>query len=188
MSKFKNKYRIESARLKDWDYSKPGAYFVTIVAFERENLFGNIENNKMILNGAGKNAHGCWIDIPIHFPHVVLDEFIIMPNLIHGIIFIIDRNFIKPVETQNFASLRNEKHKTTPGNQFGPQSKNLGSIIRGFKIGVTGWYRENGIYKTIWQSRFHDHIIRNEIELQRIRQYIISNPPNWNNDDYNKWE
>jgi len=185
LSKFKNKYRIESARLKGWDYSTPGSYFVTSVTYKRGNLFGKIENNEMILNDAGKIVSQCWINIPKHFSHVKLDEFVIMPNHVHGIIFITHGNLNIPVETQNFASLRLQ-NKNSSGNKFGPQLKNLGSIVRGFKIGVTKWYREQGITDAIWQSRFHDHIIRNETELQNIRRYIINNPLNWNKDDYNK--
>jgi putative transposase len=177
MPKFRNKYRIESTRLKKWDYSMPGAYFVTIVTNNRENLFGEIKNNKIILNAA--------------------DEFAIMPNHVHGIILIIENIFYNNknnsntliVETQNFASLRksNKQSQTNSSiNKFGPQSKNLGSIIRGFKIGVTKWYRERGINQKIWQSRFHDHIIRNENELNQIRQYIINNPSNWKEDEHNK--
>ncbi len=198
MSKFRNKYRVESARLANWDYSKPGAYFVTIITKNREHLFGRIENDQMLLNYAGKNAHRCWMNMPKHFPHVALDEFVIMPNHVHGVIFIVNEpnagnaqykmkyeNVMgsQIVETQNFASLRN-----TTGNKFGPQSKNLGSVIRGYKIGVTKWFRGHGNNKTIWQARFHDHIIRDENELNNIRRYIINNPLKWNNDDYNKHE
>lgn len=187
MSKFNNFYRIESCRLNNWDYSSPGAYYLTIVTHNRENLFGEIENNKMVLNDAGKIVYKCWMNIPEHFPHVMLDEMIIMPNHLHGIIFIIEKEIINNqnivethcVETQNFASLQ---IPNSLGNQFGPQSRNLGSIIRGFKIGVTKWYREQGINQKIWQPRFYDHIIRYEAELKNIRQYIINNPLKWNDD------
>lgn len=223
MSKFRNKYRNETTRLNYWDYGEAGWYYVTIVTKDRENLFGEIKIGEMILNNAGKNAFDCWVQIPIHFPHVMLDEFVIMPNHVHGIIIIMEKinsdkmdnkndGARKPdgtqnndgtrntVGTQNFASLRNrnfappQNYAPPPnfenqrkimksGNKFGPQSKNLGSIIRGFKIGVTNWYRERCINDTIWQSRFHDHIIRDENELNRIRNYIINNPKNWQGDN-----
>ena len=194
MSKFKNKYRIESTRLKYQDYSTQGAYFVTIVSCNRKNIFGEIKNNKIILNDSGKNVYQCWLQIPEHFPIIVLDEFIIMPNLIDRIIFIIENamtNNKNTVETQNFGSLRKPKNQNqsqinSSVNKFGPQSKNLGSIIPGFKIRVEIWYREQGIDQKIWQSRFHDHIIRNEKELKRIRHYIINNPLNWEKDEHNK--
>ncbi|MCX6245084.1 MAG: hypothetical protein NTU98_10310 [Bacteroidetes bacterium] len=187
MTLFQNKYRIETTRLKGWDYSKPGAYFITIVTKNREWLFGNIVVNEMMLNDAGNIAQQSYLDIPNHFPNVKLDAFIIMPNHVHGIIFITEnhvdaQNFAPlsitiPVpamaETQNFASLPYK-------NQFGPQSKNLASIVRGFKIGVTKWFRENNNQNSIWQPRFHDHIIRNDESLQRIRDYIENNPKAWN--------
>jgi len=195
MTLYQNKYRVETTRLRGWDYSKPGAYFVTIVTKNRECLFGNIVVNEMILNYAGNIVQQWYLDIPNHFPNVKLDAFIIMPNHVHGIIFITE-NHAQPitttvpviVETQNFASLppstnaRNEKQPYT--NQFGPQSKNLASIVRGFKIGVTKWFRQNNNHNPIWQSRFHDHIIRNDESLQRIRNYIVNNPKSWQKDTF----
>ena len=84
--KFLDKYRVESIRLKNWDYSSPGYYFVTICTKDREFYFGNIKNNKMILSDMGKIAQQYWLQIPAHFPHIMLDEFIIMPNHLHGIL------------------------------------------------------------------------------------------------------
>ena len=101
---------------------------------------------------------------------VVLDVFVIMPNHVHGII-IID----KPVETQNLASL--------PQNKFGPQSKNLASIVRGYKIGVTKFSRNHDI-PFQWQPRYHDHVIRNADELERIQYYVRHNPQKWTEDRY----
>ncbi len=125
MTLFKNKYRIESARLKGWDYSSPGAYFVTIITKNRVCCFGDVENGFMHLNELGKIAKQCFEKIPEHFPFVSVDVFVIMPNHVHGIIIINDQNgdgiF---VETQYIASLR------ISNNKFGPQSKNLASIVR----------------------------------------------------------
>ena len=84
--KFLNKYRIESARLKNWDYSSPGYYFITICTKNREFYFGDVKNNKMILSPMGKIAYDYWLKIPEHFPHVASDEFIVMPNHVHGIL------------------------------------------------------------------------------------------------------
>jgi REP element-mobilizing transposase RayT len=117
-----------------------------------------------------------------------------MPNHVHGIV-IINKLVDTPdtqnvgtqsVETQNFASLRITKSQP-PNNQFGPQSKNLGSIIRGYKIGVT--IQSKIIAPDFkWQSRYHDHIIRNEAEYHRIEEYILKNPINWKNDKFYKSE
>ena len=179
--KFKNKYRIKSTRLQNWDYSNNGYYFVTICTKNKNKYFGEIENREMILNGIGKIAEKYWLKIPKHFDFVVLDEFIIMPNHIHGII-IIDKNDF--VETQYFASLQNIaslplKNKQ---NKFGPQSKNLASIVRGFKIGVTKYANQNNI-SFQWQPRFYDRIIRTERELSNIREYIAFNPEKWQEDE-----
>jgi len=91
MTLFKNKYRIESARLPGYDYSQYGAYFVTIVTHNRENFFGEIVNGKMLLNEIGKIVLHCWNDLPNHYENIILDEFVIMPNHVHGIIIITDK-------------------------------------------------------------------------------------------------
>mgnify|MGYP003393085948 CR=1 FL=1 len=167
MEKYHNKYRVKSTRLRSWDYASAGYYFITICVRDQINYFGRLMGGIVELSDIGRITQECWKNIPVHFPHAVLDEFVVMPNHVHGIIVIsIDHN----VETQNFASLRN--------NKFGPQSMNLGSIIRGFKIGVKKWVTMNSI-DFQWQPGFYEHIIRDEKSLQNIRQYIIENPLKW---------
>jgi REP element-mobilizing transposase RayT len=201
MTLFKNTYRIESTRKSDWDYSNSGFYFITICTKDRINYFGEIFNGKMILSDIGKIAEQCLIDIPKHFPHTRLDEFIVMPNHVHFIVEILyNANAIDNVETQNFASLqlkpqpkpqpqqlqqkpKQPPSKSTTKNHFGPQSKNLSSIVRGYKIGVKKWTTENKIIFD-WQPRFYDIIINNENSLKNIRNYIKQNPENWNTDEY----
>ena len=173
--KFQNKYRIPSARAAWHDYNG-GTYFVTICTHGREHYFGEIaiDNNgepKMNLSEIGNIADECWRSIPQHFPHVQVPLWVIMPNHIHGILII-----NPPVETQNFASLQS--------NKFGPQSKNLASVIRGFKIGVTKYARENNI-PFAWQTRFYDRIVRNTDELNGISQYIENNVAKWAFDELN---
>ncbi len=194
--KFLGIYRIGSARLKGFDYGSNHAYFVTICTKGMRPYFGKIENGIMGLSNLGCKVWQCWYEIPIHFPFVELDEFVVMPNHVHGIIYInksdpqknVETQNLAPVyknvETQNLASVRNENQASSQiSNQFGPQSKNLASIIRGFKIGVTKFARENDT-DFAWQPRFHDHIIRNEFDLNRIRQYIHNNPKNWKKDKF----
>jgi putative transposase len=228
--KFRNKYRIKSARHPNWDYANNAAYFVTICTKGRECYFGEIANGQMKLSDIGKIAFDCWIEIPKHFPFVKLDALVIMPNHVHGII-IIDKpvetqyftchnqndqyNNKRDVETQDFASqnnqcnnerniktqdfasqnnqCNNERNIETqdfaslriPKNKFGPQSKNLASIIRGFKIGVTKNARQ--IHADFsWQSRFHDRIIRDNNQFERIQTYINNNPLHWEKDKMNK--
>jgi len=169
--KYKNKYRIETTRLPSWDYGANAPYFVTICTKNKRMFFGRIINNIIKLSPLGKIAQKYWLEIPKHFPFVELDEFIIMPNHIHGII-IINKSI---VETQHVASL----HK----NKFGPQSQNLASIVRGYKSGVTMYARKNNI-EFDWQPRYYDHIIKNYKSWERIQQYILQNPNNWLNDEY----
>ena len=189
--KFKHKYRTTSARLKYYDYSSNGGYFITICTKNCTHYFGSIDDGKIQLTEIGIQADKCWQEIPSHFPFVVQDSYIIMPNHIHGII-IIDKTVetqnlaCNHVETQNLACNNKEtqylaslQQQGKPKfNKFGPQSGNLGSIIRGFKIGVKKWALQNNI-QFDWQSRFYDHIIRNVNELNRIRKYIIDNPLKW---------
>jgi len=179
--KFRNIYRIPSTRLSNWNYSDNGYYFITICTKDKEEFFGEIVNNKIQLSEIGTIAQKYWLEIPNHFSFVELDEFIIMPNHVHGIVII--KNVISHVETQNFASLQQAK-PIKPQNKFGPQSKNLASIIRGFKIGVKKYATINKI-NFFWQSRFYDHIIRNEKEFYYIKQYIKDNPINWETDRNN---
>ncbi len=177
---FKNKYRIASARLPGFDYSKDGDYSVTICVKNRKCLFGNVENKEMILNDLGQMAVQSWLDIPKHFPDCSLDEFIVMPNHVHGIIIINKQN--DAVETQNFASLQ---HDEIYKNKFGPQSRNLSSIIRGYKAGLKKWSTMNNYEHFSWQSRFYDHVIRDEESLFNIQNYIQTNPENWERDRNN---
>ena len=148
----------------------------------------------MGLNEIGCIATKFWLEIPQHFPFVVFDEFVVMPNHVHGIV-VIEKNAVDAetrggvetrgdVETQNFASLRIRNVGNWKPNKFGPQSNNLASIIRGFKIGVTKYANQNDILFQ-WQPRFYDHIIRDEESLNRIREYIIYNPLKWNEDRNN---
>ncbi len=201
VEKFQGKYRIASARLQHWDYGWNAAYFVTICTQNREHYFGEIENGRMQLSEIGEIAQKCWFEIPNHFPFVILDAFVVMPNHVHGIIVINknDDGNAAPVETQNIASvpiktqnvasvpIKTQNIASVPSsskNKFGPQSKNLASIIRGFKIGVTKNART--IHADfVWQPRFHDHIIRNNQSHQTIANYIINNPISWKGDKFN---
>ncbi len=180
--KFKNKYRIASARWAAWDYSSNAAYFITICTANRAHDFGRIVDRKMILSALGESAQDCWDEIPVHFPFVELGEFVIMPNHTHGVL-VINKMVDTNVETHGHASVETQNFASLPHNKFGPQSQNLASIVRGYKIGVTKFARQNGI-PFAWQARYHDHVIRNTEELYRIQQYILSNPQNWEKDDF----
>ena len=194
--KYQNKYRISSARLKNYDYSSNGAYFVTIVTKNRTHFFGKIVDdgknaiNRVSLSKIGKIAQKYWDEIPQHFPFIKLDEMVVMPNHIHGIL-IIDKP-TDVVETTPTASIppstkkpRNKNHNPEwkPGtigvilNQFKRICTIKSHLAKTPKLGVSTTFA--------WQSRFHDRIIRNENELNRIRKYIIKNPEMWGRDRNN---
>jgi REP element-mobilizing transposase RayT len=172
----------KSIRLKGYDYSQPGLYFITICVQDRKHLFGKIENKEMILNEAGKIAEACWQEIPEHFPNVKLHEYIIMPNHVHGIVEI--------VGAENFLPQYSQTDTVSPvgAENILPQHS-IGSIVKGFKIGVTKWFRNNKvgaikILSSIWQRNYYEHIIRNEQSFEHITAYIINNPSNWADDDF----
>jgi putative transposase len=162
------KYRIggrKQLRLKGYDYSSAGAYFVTICAKDRKHLFGRILDETMEANRCGRIVEESWRDIPNHDRRVELDEFILMPNHIHGIVVILD----------DFPTVGAGSEPATT------RRHSLSEIIRGFK--TFSARRINEIRGTpgvpVWQRGFFDHIIRNERSLVRIREYISSNPQRW---------
>ncbi|MFA6522170.1 MAG: transposase [Patescibacteria group bacterium] len=166
-------------RLPAYDYSRPATYFITFNTRYFEEIFGTIENNKMQLNDFGKIIEKYWIALPNHFPYLRLDTYIIMPNHLHGIIEIIPRDetavragFPRPLD-----SLRIE----ATGRGTRPLRRTLGQIIAYFKYQSTKRINEirQSPGKLIWHRSFHDRIIRNDIELHRIRVYIRENPRNW---------
>lgn len=188
MDKFKNKYRIPSARLQTWDYGSNGTYFVTICTHNRQHFFGEIVpkapqgNAGMELNAIGQLAEKIWLEIPQHFPFVELGNFVIMPNHTHGIL-IINKSFVNDdaaaVETQLIASLPNDGGFA--GNKNPMINGNISRIIRWYK-GRCSFEMRRINSDFAWQARFHDHIIRNADAFERIQTYIENNPQNWNND------
>jgi putative transposase len=180
--KFKNKYRISSARLKNYNYEQNGAYFITICTQNRGCYFGKIENKTMELSKIGKMLKIEWTKTPEIRKNVLLGEWIIMPNHFHAII-IIENNV--PVETHCNASLKSPPfNQAKYKNTFGPQSNNLSAIIRGFKGSTTKQIHIAGFQNFAWQTRFHDHIIHNDDELNFITEYIEQNPYNWKQDNF----
>ncbi len=177
--KYKNKYRIESIRLRYWNYGWNAAYFVTIYTKNRHYYFGNVKNGKMVLTEIGQIAQDFWEAIPEHFPFVQLGEYVIMPNHVHGIIII--NKPVDTVETHVHASPPPQPQPDKPVNQFGPQSGNLASIIRGYKSAVKKHVTLHGI-DFAWQPRYYDHIIRDEKSFYQISKYIKNNPINWKDD------
>lgn len=166
-----------SIRLQGYDYSQDGLYFITICLQNRLHLFGDVVDGNMVFTDAGSIAIQCWMDIPKHFPNTILHQYIIMPNHVHGIIQILNN------ASDNITNKKNQFQKIIP--------RSIGSIVRGFKIGVTKWFRnkfpnEFPRERKIWQRNYYEHIIRNEKSFERISNYISNNPMNWKNDKYNK--
>jgi putative transposase len=164
-------------RLDGYNYSQQGMYFITVCTKNREHIFGEIVNKKIILNDIGKITERYWLEIPNHFPHASLDKFIVMPNHVHGII-----------EIKNNVDVGNAHVRSENINR----SKMLTSkAIHGFKSSVTRriFKNQERMYafptKFAWQKSFYDRIIRNEIELNKIREYIFKNPINWEKDRNN---
>jgi putative transposase len=171
----------KSIRLQGYNYSQSGLYFITIFIQDRRCLFGNIvhENNVdlIVLNDAGKIADECWLEIPKHFPNAVLHEHIIMPNHLHGIIELVKNDNVR---VQNNVGVQNFEPLQQPINKFQKMiPHSIGSIVQGFKIGVTKWIRTNTDIKNVWQRNYYENIIRSDRSYQRIREYIINNPKDW---------
>ncbi len=169
----------KSIRLHGYDYTQAGAYFVTIVTYQRDCLFGAIKNEEMLLNDLGKIADECWRAIPDHFPFVELGAYIIMPNHAHGVIMINDGTgrgaaLLRPYDDNN-----SHKINVKPGS--------LGAIVRSYKSAVS--YRINKEHNAmgIWQRNYYEHIIRNEREMDNIWRYIESNPAQWDKDEENPY-
>ena len=155
----------QSLRLPYYDYSQRGIYFITICIRDRQCILAEIFEGSLRLNDMGAMMGRCWHDIPNHFPHMTLDAYVIMPNHIHGIIII--EESIKKDECYS------PLHGT---------SKTIGSAVRGFKIGVTQWVRKNTALHDIWQRNYYEHIIRNDVSLHQIKEYITHNPETWTQD------
>jgi len=187
--KYQNKYRIASARHPRWDYGWNAAYFVTICTKNRVFYFGDVVDGKTQLSDIGLLAHRFWNEIPNHFSYVQLGAWVIMPNHMHGIIII-----NKPDDGRNVGNGQSGDGRDVETPKLGVSTqtaaasqkwkpRTLGVMINQYKRAVTIHARKNDLVFT-WQPRFHDHIIRDENEYQRIENYIIHNPLNWNNDKF----
>ncbi|MBZ0201139.1 MAG: hypothetical protein K8H86_14800 [Ignavibacteriaceae bacterium] len=184
MTKFKNKYRVESARLKGWDYSTPWLYFITINTKDHICWFGDIVDGKMILNDIGKIVNEEWVKTAEIRTNIKIDSHIIMPSHLHGIIKIkgpeIEPHRIE-VETHR-VRLTNEANANPPAMDEGTErivKNDMGNIIKGFKSAAKRRINELGKSYFLWQPRYYDRIIRNERELFFTRKYIEDNPRKW---------
>jgi REP element-mobilizing transposase RayT len=176
------KHHRRSIRVKRYDYSQPGAYFVTLVTQNRVCLFCDVEGSQIQPNEIGELIMKCWLRIPNHFSKTNLDDFVLMPNHLHGIIFIYEalgKGEASPgIVTNSIESISGDASPLQPRET---QSRSLGAIIQNFKSvstrQVNRLYFEPG--NKIWQRNYYERIIRNERELDAICQYIHDNPLNW---------
>lgn len=249
MKKFRNKYRIPSARLPGWDYRHAGAYFITICTQNRTPFFGECPGGKMKLSTAGMIAQGCWYQIPFLKSHVTLGAFVVMPNHVHGIMILDEMendgdrvgcdggdgdgdgvgggvgggvetfesnvstsnvstsndptsnvytpNVHTPNQTPNANPDYNRNNKTNSvdvsinnKNPFfqniSPKSGSVSRIIQHYKTACTKHIRSACPDVDFeWQTRFYDHIIRNEVSFATISNYILNNPEKWKEDRFN---
>jgi REP element-mobilizing transposase RayT len=179
------KHHRRSIRLKGYDYTQAGAYYVTLCTKARQCLFGDVVKGEMRLNSLGHIAFTCWQAIPNHFPHVELDAFVVMPNHLHGILVISDtderaRHCRAPTTKQCHIPKTEQFGKPVPGS--------IPTVIRSYKGAVTK--RINLICDTkstslIWQRDLYEHINRDEESIDNIRQYIVANPWLWADDPEN---
>ena len=223
-------HRRRSIRLPRYDYTTPGAYFVTICTWNRACVLGDIANDEMDLSVAGQVTQDVWEELPDHYPHVRLDAWVIMPNHVHGIIVLTDTDVLtrapntgvgaglKPAPTDgNAGDIRVEAGSVGAGSveagsvgvdlveaglveaglvgagfKPAPTDRNtvhhgLPEIVRAFK--TFSARRINALHGTagapFWQRNYYEHIVRDEAELNRIRQYIMDNPARWHEDPDN---
>ena len=192
MGIFKNKYRIESARLNGWDYSQPWWYYVTICTKGMKEWFGEVKNGEMVLNNPGKIVEEEWLKTEKIRAKVKLDYYVVMPNHFHGIVIIEGPEHLNKthklidVETHR-RCVSNKNKKETDHRSVSTKTNNLSSIILQFKSVCTKRIRKSGHKSFQWQSRFYDHIIRNEKGLYRIRKYIDENPFKWSIGEENEY-
>ena len=155
-----NRHRRRSIRLKDYDYSRIGAYFVTICAYRRQALFGEISNGEMVPNPLGHAVDRHWAHLAQHHWHVELDEYVVMPNHFHGILILAQQS---------------NQHDMT-------------EVIRGFKTFSARRINQLRGLKgvPVWQRNYYEHIIRDQAALENIRRYIQRNPKTWETDKLNQ--
>jgi REP element-mobilizing transposase RayT len=172
----------KSIRLPEYNYSSPGAYFVTLVTWQRAHLFGHVDNNGiLILSKFGQLVKNEWLRLEQRFEYLHLDQFVVMPNHLHALLWIIQPNRVTTPHKQNLVNLAVPVDK----NEFKPPSPgSLSQILSSYKSTTARLI--NGVRKTpgerVWQRNYYEHIVRVEEDLNAIRSYIQANPANWVDD------
>ena len=179
----RERHHRRSVRLNGYDYSGPGAYYVTICAWNRECIFGEIMDGKMQLNEFGNIVQKEWLNTGHIRPNIELDEFVIMPNHFHGILVINHRLNQPRLDASHRGVLQ---YAPTNAGLRSP-SQTIGAVIRGFKSAATKSINllRNTAGRPVWQRNYFERVIRNEKDLFRIREYIHFNPLQWDIDEEN---
>jgi len=162
----------QGLRLKGYDYSQAGAYFVTICAHGKACLFGDVIGSEVKVNELGRKVQAVWDDLPVHYPHVATDAFVVMPNHVHGVVVLRDVGAgFKPARTAEYAHTALRRH-------------GLSEIVRAFK--TFSARRINEFRETsgapVWQRNYYEHIIRDDADYNRIAEYVANNPKRWAED------
>jgi len=157
----------KSIRLREYDYTNPGAYLLTLCSFDKLDLFGRVVDSTVELSQLGQIAEKCWLDLPLHFQNAELDSFIIMPNHFHGILVLNCRG--TACRAQAFEAFSE------------PVSNSVPTIVRSFKSAVTRRIRElsGDSEMVVWQRGYHEHVIRKAEDINRVREYIMNNALRW---------
>jgi REP element-mobilizing transposase RayT len=192
--KFKNKYRISSARLKGYDYAQAGFYFVTICVKDRIECFGEIKNGEMILNKYGYITEKQWQWLADQYLYVKLDDYVVMSNHVHGILVIdfpvgTGRNLSLQSVPRDLSLPKLRRDQTMTGRDLSLPSvhiKSLSDLMGAFKTTSSKLIHQSGFVDFAWQRSFYDHIIRTEKSLYKIRRYIYYNPLKWELDRNNQ--
>ena len=165
--------RRNSLRLPEYDYSQAGAYFVTVVVKGRVPMFGKVIDEEVELSEYGKVVENAWLDLPNHYEHISLDEFIIMPNHVHGIIFLhhTEANGVGAIHTVIYCVPLLRQRRTMLLSKLMGRFKTVSAKQINQKRRTPG--------TPFWQRGYFDHVIRNEDDLNQIRDYIATNPSRW---------
>jgi len=202
MKSMSDSHHRRSVRLQDYDYTLPGAYFVTLVTWQSELLFGEVVDGEVCLNTLGSLVENEWRRLGLRFGQVVLDDFIIMPNHVHGILLIEENDVTGARQKSDSVGARQEQPILSGKSSLAsplpntPPPNSLSNVPRGIISGslgaIIGAYKSttarliNGLRHTrgapVWQRNYYEHIIRNEAELTRIQAYIQNNPIQWDTD------
>ena len=179
-----------SIRLKDYDYSQAGAYFVTICAWQRECLFGEIVNGEIVLNAMGRIVVEEWDKTGKMRSNVELDVFTVMPNHFHAVFLIQDNvgaHCMRPESAAMATILPTNDNRAHIGAPLRRQSGSIGSVLAGFKSATTKQINilRNNPGCPVWQRNYYERVVRNENELSRAREYIVNNPMKWELDKEN---